>query len=272
MIKKRVIVFSIFSLLIINLFMSFVSAGIVEDTEKVINNVLDVLSPLTKFLIGDAGGDSALFFAKFLLLILVVSILYVPVKSFPGIGNNKLLVFIISLIVGLLGIRFLTNDIISTITLPYSTFAIAVTTLLPLILYFVWVERGLVGKPTLRKIAWIFAAVIFIGLSISRYDDIGNLTEGFNPVWFYMIASGLCVVFLFADHTIQRAWTKAQLNEVEELKKIEIRAELLEEYDKTVERFNKERLSKAAANSIIGRIRSRARAQGLDQSIFDLLR
>ena len=102
--KKSVVAFALLLLLASVTFVGFASAqdpGVVAKTDKVLNNILGVLSPVTKLLIGDTGGDSAIFFAKFLLFIIVVSLVWFPIKLFPGIGSNKGLAFIVSLAVGL---------------------------------------------------------------------------------------------------------------------------------------------------------------------------
>lgn len=243
---------------------------VVAGTNKVLNDIIGVLEPVTKWIIGDTGGESDLLFAKLLLLIIIVAVIWYPLSSFPGLGGNGALVFVISLAVGLLGVRFLKKDIIAAVTLPYSAFAVALTALIPLVLYFVWIERGLQGSPTLRKVAWIFAAVIFVGLFIARYEEIKALTplNALVPVWYYLIAAGLCIIFLFADKTIQRTWVKAQREEANELLRISRQGEFVEEYDKIIERFSSNHLTKDEANTLIKNIKKKAVAYRVNKKIF----
>jgi hypothetical protein len=114
------------------------------------------------------------------------------------------MVFIVSAAVALLSTRFLLQaDWIKVILLPYSTFGIAVTALLPLIIYFYFVES--ISSSTIRKMAWIFAAVVFVGLWYTRYDEITS-----SAIYVYPVAAVACFVFLAFDGTIRRAWNKAR--------------------------------------------------------------
>ena len=220
---KKFGVFVFASLLLLSVFVSaqgsiasnLFSGSSSGSVASFVESFVDGAEPIVKLLVGSTGGesnlDSSFLFAKFLLLILVVAVIWVPVKTMPFVGGERNgLAFVISLIVGLLSIRFLSSELISTILLPYTALGISITAFLPLVLYFVWVEKGLEGAmyTTIRKAAWIFALVVFVALYFVRLPLL-------NPSAFasvYLIAGALCLIMFFADQTIQNAFNSAKLN------------------------------------------------------------
>ncbi|MGV8142749.1 MAG: hypothetical protein ACP5NS_03890 [Candidatus Pacearchaeota archaeon] len=206
---------------------------------SIIESIVDGVKPIVQLLVGTTGdsvSDSSFLFAKFLLLILVVSVIWIPVKTLPFVGEARNgLAFVIALIVGLLSIRFLSSNIISTILLPYTAIGISITAILPLILYFVWVEKGLEGPmfKTLRKAAWIFALVVFISLYFVRLPLL-------NPPAYavvYLIAGLLCFLFFLFDKTIQKAFVKAKYDGLMGVREMEARGELIEKLAKLEKRW-----------------------------------
>ena len=207
-----------------------------------IEAVVDGGKPIIELIVGkyDSSGsliDADFLFAKFLLLILIMSVLWVPIRALPFIGETRRgVAFLISLIVGLLSIRFLNLDIIKTILLPYSALGIVITAFLPLVLYFVWVEKGLEGYTSLRKVAWIFGLVVFVSLYFVRLPLL-------NPPEYavvYLIAGVLCALFFFLDKTIQRAFVSARYENMTALHDSKHRSDILHDYWELKDRFVKE--------------------------------
>ena len=227
---KKLVVFVILSLLILPIFVSAQNTIASETLSGVrsiasfIESFVDEVKPLVFLLVGGSGGDSALnsnyLFAKFLFLILLISVIWIPVKTLPFVGETRNgLAFTISLIVSLLSVRFLSEQIISTILLPYTVIGISITAFLPLVMYFVWIEKGLVGTEyrVIRKAAWIFALVVFVSLYFVRLPLL-------NPPVFaivYLIAGVLCLLFFFFDKTIQKAFIRSKYEGLEDVRNIE---------------------------------------------------
>lgn len=210
-----------------------------EAIASFIESFVDGIKPIIQLLVGstsDSTSDSSFLFAKFLLLILVISVIWIPVKTLPFVGEARNgLAFVIALIVGLLSIRFLSANIISTILLPYTAIGISITAFLPLVLYFVWVEKGLEGPMfrTIRKAAWIFALVVFVSLYFVRLPLL-------NPPAYavvYLIAGALCFAFFLFDKTIQKAFVKAKYDGLMGVREMEARGELIEKLAKLEKRW-----------------------------------
>ncbi len=256
---KKIGVFLVLSLLLL---LSFVSAqrSIIPNTfsgisiASFIESFVDEVKPVVKLLVGDSGSESNLdsnfLFAKLLLLILVISVIWVPVKMLPFVGNErKGIAFIISLIFGLLSIRFLHSEIISSILLPYSAIGITITAFLPLLLYFVWVEKGLEGSSytVMRKSAWIFALIVFISLYFIRLP----LLEPSGYAWIYMIAGLCCFGFLLFDKTIQKAFIRNKSAGLIDVREMQGRANFVEKLAKIQNQWMEGHMSDADYKKII---------------------
>jgi len=197
--KKSALIFAaIFSILAIGL----VAAQELAAPPIAMNEMLSFLSTIFTGILTPGGTDilSADLFARLLLLIVLIVVLRKPAQLITGEPGTAT---IIAVIVSILGVRFLTTEMIQGILLPYGTIAIIVSTFIPFILlaYF------LISMPYswVRKIGWIMAAVIFTGLWWMRWTEIGNMA------YVYLIVSILSIILFLLDGTIQRWWEVMQL-------------------------------------------------------------
>ena len=144
-------------------------------------------------------------------LILLFSVLWVILDKVPVIGDNNFVQLIISLGISLITIRFLAGNPAwyETILLPNTALGVTILAIVPLIVYFFFVQDVGDGKPTLRKILWIVAAVIFFFLYVVRVEKIKETVQsGFNPAHVFLFSIIACIVFLVMDGTIKKAWNK----------------------------------------------------------------
>lgn len=160
----------------------------------------ELFKPFFEFLLGGAE-DVDLFLGRVIIFTILVALVWIAVKQFPGIGDNNAVVWIVSIAFGILSVRFLEPELIQAIILPYSVFGVAMTSLFPLVVYGYFVEIGLKGprNGVLRRTAWVFATVIFIGLFFVRLDELGNLGG-----WIYGGSVVACLILFALDGTIQR--------------------------------------------------------------------
>lgn len=212
--QKSFVVVGSFVLLSI-LAMSFASAAVADAINDFGTVVWDVVEPLAVFLLGDSS-DGALFMGRLLVFIILFSLVWIAVRQFPVIGGSKGWVWVIALAVSILAIRFTAEDWIETIILPYSVLGVALTAFFPLVVLFFFIEKGLEGKKTMRKVAWIFAIVVFIGMFIYRYEDLnGNYAGTFGPSWIYIAAAVISFLLFLFDGTIQGWFRQTRLDIVE---------------------------------------------------------
>ncbi|MBI2629535.1 hypothetical protein HYW76_00370 [Candidatus Pacearchaeota archaeon] len=194
--KNLMIFFGMFIIMLF-LFMNFASAQVYDDlrasSEQIIQWINDIFSPFFHALLGADSLDKY-FFERILILILVYVVVWSVLKKVEIFKDHKGVVFVVSLIVALLGARYMSEiDILEGILLPYGTLAIAISVALPFLIYFFFVNLSIPSKGG-RRIAWILFAAVFFGLWISRgVDSIGNIGN-----WIYgigVVAVLLCLIF-----------------------------------------------------------------------------
>ena len=278
--------FGVIALVFISLILvsSFVSAQ--TASEKFATFAKDfyknILEPFGSFLFGAGTGAGEIFFAKAMLFLILISLITYAAGQFPPLAGKR--AFWISLIISVISVRLITPDWVQAILLPYNALGIALTSFLPFLLYFFFVEKSLVGHTTMRKIAWVFAAVVFMGLFIyqnaavteTKYAfalfPIGSATvtttPGFNPTYIYLIAAVASIIMLFADNTIQRAFAKARASGVADTRKATIEVQLDNEYTAVLSTLNTLTFSKTTANTVIDHIRKRAKAIGIVEDLY----
>lgn len=193
-------------------------SGAVNSIGDIVKSIYNAaIEPLAKFLIGtDSAGDATKFFTLILFFVLLVSLLWEITEKVPFIGQNNWVQFIVSFGIAAISVRFLgqsgSASWFETILLPNQALGLALLCLLPLVIYFFFVMDVGVKSPTLAKILWIFAAVLFAILYLTRVEEIGRTAAGkFNPANIYLIAALVSFAFLLFDGTIRKWWRQIQI-------------------------------------------------------------
>ena len=146
------------------------SASVGESIREGLDSFSENISPVLSWILGDVGSADLLF-VKLLVTIVIISVALFALKKFPNIGESKGLAWIIAVIVGLLGARFLTTDaLIQFVWTPYGVLGILFATLLPFVIFFYFVESF--NSSIIRKVSWISFGVIYIIMAITRWDEL----------------------------------------------------------------------------------------------------
>jgi len=178
------------------------AAGLGMGMEQLIRSVESMLFPFFSALL---GGTSGMLFERVLFLIIIFAVVYIVISKMPIFDDNLYIIWIVSISISLLSTRFLVGEeLLQAMLLPYSVFGIAIGSVLPLLIYFVFVQK-FDDSTTVRKMLWIFYVVTFIGIWGSRYNDVGNLA------WIYLLSAGAGFLFLLFDGTIRRAIVKQEM-------------------------------------------------------------
>jgi len=212
--KKRSYLFFISMFASLLFLVQFVSASyggsfdLRSETENLINLVVDFTEPFLQAVFGGDYWDGQMLFEKFLLFAILVAIVYVAVSKAPFFNKDnkplKGVIWTISFIVPILSIRYIDMGWLNTILMTYQAFGIAMTTLLPLIIYFFFLQ-GVTDSSTISKIGWILFICVFLGLYTTTDRD--NYSQ-----WYFFTAI-VAFVFLLADGTIRRYLDKQKQNE-----------------------------------------------------------
>ena len=192
--------------------MPFVSAAPVDDLLNVFNSIKDFFSPILQTVLGfNSGGD--IFFASLLIGIIIFAVVWVALDRIDFFSTHRWVLWTISIVVAVISIRSFGGDsgIIQAIILPYSTFGIAISAGLPFLIYFFFIEMGFQEAKYrfFRKAAWIFFAVIFIGLWFTRYGEVKSTLW-----WIYPLTALAALILAWQDGTIQKMMFKNKLRKI----------------------------------------------------------
>lgn len=223
------------ALVLIVFLTGFVSAAqdFVQSFTNLWQQTIDIISPIASAFFGSsnvngqAQGD--VLFIKVLLFIIILTMIWAVLRTVDFFSENEWVPVIISIAVSLLTVRFLaTADWVQTILLPYSALGVAITSFIPLIIYFYFIQKTVGNYDILRKIAWVLAAVIFTGIYISRVQEVPSFIETgtFNPIYIYPITALISLILFLFDKTIRRAYINAEVKAIGASDVIGLRADL----------------------------------------------
>ena len=196
----------VFSFLILLSFVSFASAqyysgGFWYGTEQVIDSIVMNLEPFFRALLGGNDWTGYLLFEKDLLFILISIIVGIILEKLPVFSSfkGKKILRLIAIIIALLGVRNLNYIWIGTILVQYQVLFIAIAGILPFMIYWYFVKD--LTDPV-KKVAWIFYAVIYFGLWIT------TTIEAYTEVYLWGAIGSLIYAFVF--DTMVTQWLKTQ--------------------------------------------------------------
>ena len=232
--KKRAVAFGflflILGVMILN--SGIVSAGPVDDIQDFFSGIAELLNPVLQYIIGDSTGienydSSTVFFIKVLVLIIVFAIVWAVLNNVDFFSENTWVLVVLSVAVSILATRFVGSDALIAILLPYTTLGVAISAGLPFVIWFMIVNVSFsgLGHKVLRRVSWIFFAVIFIVLWFSRYN------EGVEGIFVYPITAGVAFLMFLLDGTINGLFLTFQLEKAGVQNKEDLLTELQRKID-----------------------------------------
>ncbi len=160
---------------------------------KGIDDTVRASAPVFERIIGDYSS-SEFFFHKVLLLILLAIICKFVLDKTHLFESNKKVNIILSLIISVLSIRFINeNNFFQTIFIQYGVLGIAITTALPMIIFFFFIHNTQVGTFG-RKMFWAIYAVTLTGIWISKSAEIPKVGH-----YIYTVLVGFIILFILID-------------------------------------------------------------------------
>jgi len=209
--KTKIAIFTsiisiIFLITLVSAQPSFSGSFISDTIYQVIGLIQDILGPVFSVLIG-TGSFDMYFFSRIMLLVIVFAVVYLSLSRIAIFHDNKGVCFVVAAAISLLGARYIADsDLIEGILLPYGTLTVALTILLPFLIYFFFVHTSVVSGVG-RRLAWIVFIAVFFGLWWTRYDSMGTAN------WIYWVGILLVGVSLLFDKTIHAYFGISQLDE-----------------------------------------------------------
>ncbi len=220
MIKKRnIVLLSILATIALFSIMHFVSAqpqsNIFDNLDlgigmtQIIYQMTEFFRPIFEFLLGPYA-TTGFFYAKVLLLILLFTIIYWSLDRLPLFQGYRSITLVIATAVSILAIRYLSeNDLILGILLPYGTFGVVLTTLIPFFLFAYMIHAT--NMPGIgRKIGWGFFGIVFFILWRTKSGEIGDLS---NYIYTGTLI-GILIMLIF-DKTVHAYFRGLEIREFE---------------------------------------------------------
>ncbi|MEK6858423.1 MAG: hypothetical protein AABX53_00750 [Nanoarchaeota archaeon] len=155
--------------------------------EQAINSIKQFFTPIFEVILGTSSFDD-FFFAKILLFLLIFMVILSVLKKIE-MFKEKRMGTLVSLIISVLSIRYMPEEFVGGVLLPYGTLGIAIATFLPFLVYFWFVHQSVNGGAG-RRIAWIVYGIVFLFVWGTR--PAGQISSASN--WLYV--AGFAAVFL----------------------------------------------------------------------------
>jgi hypothetical protein len=148
----------------------------------------------------------SMLFARLILLIILFALIWAVLSNISLFNKSKIVLFIISAAVGILSVRSFTVEMLATVLIPYTTFGFVVTASIPFLIFFFLVNVGLKSSPpSVRRVAWIFFAVIFLGLWITTGKEAGSYRH------IYLVTVIASLIMMKLDGTIRRFFNQIKV-------------------------------------------------------------
>lgn len=187
--------------------------------EDALYTIEQFFTPIFEVLLDTSSFDD-FFFAKILLFLLLLIVVLNVLKKVE-LFKEKRVAFLISLLVSILAIRYMPEEFVGFILLPYSTLGIALTTFIPFMVYFWFVHQGVNGGSG-RRIAWIIYGLVFVFVWWTRPS--GEISTAAN--WLYVAGFVAVLLSIFFDGSIHAYFGTARAAAVTRRRKLRQLADL----------------------------------------------
>jgi hypothetical protein len=246
-------------------------SAFIQGFEKAWNGVIDFITVILAPIFGTQSATNLapgeVLFIKLLFFTILFLFVWSVAEQISLFSERKWAAVLVAIAVSVLATRFLAAPgWIETIMLPYGALGITISAIIPLIIYFYFVQAT-VENPTMRKISWIFASVVFMILYFMRAEEIGQIAGGgFNPANIYLITAIACIAFLLFDKTIQKTMERVRAENQNQLQQAQDQLALMRKIND---------IQKDLANGVLqtdtphyktiyNHLRDRARALGVE--------
>jgi hypothetical protein len=163
--------------------------GIAND---VIDFYVSFFEPILNALFGQFGGTGMYLFERLLLMILFIALVFLSLGRVPLFEDQKKMRWIVTIVVALMGIRFIRAEWINSIFTQYAAVAIIITAVFPFVLYFFFVY-SFDTSYYFRKALWLFFIVIYIGIWFTTESAMH---------WLFFWTAVCALICFFADEKI----------------------------------------------------------------------
>ncbi|MDP2946719.1 MAG: hypothetical protein Q8N88_01260 [Nanoarchaeota archaeon] len=195
---------------------SLVSAGPVEGTRQLLDGAREIFLVILQFLFNlsyDLEIYNQFLFAKIILMILIFIIVYTVCKKtiFKDYVDDKKkgkpVLYIISAAIAILSIRYLPDEYIQAILLPYSSLGVGLSVFLPLFIFFYFLQDSANVGSFGRRAGWVIFGASFIALWSARYDELSEAN------WIYWIGVAFIIFSFIFDKKLHEYFALKEIRE-----------------------------------------------------------
>lgn len=227
-------------------------------SEGVVQNYIDIFAPILSALLGGGDWTGFLLFEKLLLTVLLVTIIYVTLGKAGFLGSQKGVLWLISIVVSLLAIRYMNLEWVNSILFHYGILGVVMTSILPFVIYFFFLHTVVGDHPSIRKVGWILYIMIYIVMiasnSINSYVDTGASPEFYSAnlfEWAYILTILAALILLFFDNTFHKYYENSEINKLARYQKSDHIAALMKQIQDIDKDVREGRRSPAIGNQMI---------------------
>ena len=200
----RILAVMLLGIFLLSLLTITVSAADVKDTtKKLTSGISDFIQGIQETI---TGRLDEIQFIRVLFFVLVFLIIVAILGVIPLFQEQKGIKILVALIVTILSVMFIPVELIKPMLNPYSALGVALISIIPFALMFVFTQYMLVNT-FLKKVAWMFFAVYLLGMTVYTSISI-DMTKGVTSMtvytWVYGLASVLALLMVFFNDWIDK--------------------------------------------------------------------
>jgi len=156
-----------------------VTAGPIDGVQQLTDGFREILYILFQF-IGDTifqiNSFDEFLFAKILLFIIVLLIVYTVLKKNGILGDKEAILWIIASSIAILSIRFIPPELVEFILFQYGALGAGLTIFFPFVIFLFFLHQSNIG-PMPRKIGWLLFGMSYIAIWAFRSNSISGTAE-----------------------------------------------------------------------------------------------
>ena len=188
---------------------SFRVENVVGFIVEVINYMIAIAAPIFIVILGEYNTSEFLF-SKILLFILLFIVLRNVMSKTPFGEDNEKVGLMVSLIISILSVRFINqNAFFETIFIQYGVLGIAITTIIPMVIFFYFINNTKVGTFG-RKMFWGIYAITLGAIWITRFNELPEVAN-----YIYMFTFAAAILFILFDKSIKKYFGLYQFKDFE---------------------------------------------------------
>lgn len=197
--KERIGIFTFLTLALTSL----VSAGPVDGFRTLLWGLRDVIGEIIVVftnILWDIDTFDQFLVAKILLLIIIYLVVYYVLGNSKLLGDartNKTIYVIVAASIAILSIRFMPDEFMNLILIQYTTFGAALTTFIPLVIFFLFLHKSDMGYFA-RRAGFVLYLLIFLVMWSYQGDLLGAAN------WIYFGAMVFIIISLIFDSSIHK--------------------------------------------------------------------